>query len=228
MFRRIVLLSIVSCMAVLPVAAWADDNAPVTQADLKKLIEKIDKLDRQIQTLKAPAPPIVAPPAEPSPSSGLSAASGTAAKSAEAAESHTPDLAAQLTKLEQRIKVLENAADNQETLNVQLAEWVNGHKVNGQGGVAAIGVKPSVAPPTSGMLLVRNEMSTAQDVVVNGGALYRIEAHAAKTVPVPVGSITTQIRGEAALTWFVGAPTYSQEIIIAPASRNPLSTAVVW
>jgi hypothetical protein len=224
MFRRIVLLSIVSCIAVWPLTARADDNAPVTQADLKKLIEKIDKLDLQVQSLKAPPPPIapVVAPTSPSPSNAAGG-SGASAKSAETAENHNSDMAAQLARLEQRVKVLENAADNQETLNLQLAEWVNGHK-----GMAAIGAKPAVAPPTSGTLSVRNDMSTAQDVLINGGALHRVEPHSVLVVPVPVGSITTQIRGEGALTWFVGAPNYAQEIIIAPATRNPLTTAVVW
>jgi hypothetical protein len=68
-------------------------------------------------------------------------------------------------------------------------------------------------------------MATPQDVVINGGQLVRVDTHAVTTVGVPVGSITTQIRGEAALTWSIGAPNYTQEIIIAPASRNPLEPA---
>jgi hypothetical protein len=221
MFRRIVLVSIVSFIAVLPVAARADDNAPVTQADLKKLIEKIDRLDLQVQSLKAPSPP-AAPAVAPTQSSQPSPSNGTAAKSSETAENHNAELAAQVARLEQRVKVLENAADNQESLNLQLAEWVNGHK-----GMAAMGVKPAVAPPSSGTLAIRNDMLTPQDVVVNGGALHRVEPHSVLVVPVPVGSITTQIRGEGALTWYVGAPNYHQEIIIAPATRNPLTTVVV-
>jgi hypothetical protein len=228
MFRRIVLASIVSCITALPLAAKADDSAPVTQADLKKLLERIDKLEQHLPPAKAPSPPVApimtAPtePSSPSNAFGLTTASGTAGKPADAAENHNADLAAQVARLEQRVKVLENAADNQETLNVQLAEWVNGHK-----GVAAIGVKPSVAPPTSGTLRIRNDMLTPQDVVVNGGALHRVEPHSVLVVPVPVGSITTQIHGEGAMTWYVGAPNYSQEIIIAPAVRNPLNTVVV-
>ena len=136
------------------------------------------------------------------------------------------DLAAKVAALERRVKVLENAADNQETLNVQLAEWVNGRK-----GVAAIGDKPAVAPPKVGTLVIRNDMPFAQDVAVNGAALYHVEPRTEAHVQVPVGSITTQIHGEAAMTWNVGAPNYSQVIIIAPASRNPLNATnamVMW
>jgi hypothetical protein len=231
MFRRIVLLSIVCCFSALPLAARADDNAPVTQADLKKLLDKMDKVVERIDNLEQHLPPAKAPspPAAPIlPAPGEPASpSNAAAKSAEVTESHNAELAAQVARLEQRIKVLENAADNQENLNVQLAEWVNGHKYNGQGAMAAIGVKPSVAPPTSGTLHIHNDMLTPQDVVINGGALHRVEPHSTLVVPVPVGSITTQIRGEGAMTWHIGAPNYSQDIIIAPAVRNPLNTVVI-
>jgi hypothetical protein len=225
MFRKFVSFPVFSFIALLSVAAWADDAAPVTQGDLKKLFDRLDKLELQLQSVKAPAPPIVAP-TEPSPSNASSGPSA-AAKPAEMAANTNADVAAQLARLEQRVKVLENAADNQESLNVQLAEWVNGRR-----GVAAMGAKPAVDPPKSGMLAIRNDMATSQDVVVNGGVMLRVQPRSVTNVPVPVGSITTQIRGEAALTWFVGAPSYSQEIIIAPASRNPLSpplnTAIVW
>ena len=79
--------------------------------------------------------------------------------------------------------------------------------VNGEGGPVPGSEKPAVVLPKSGTLCIRNDMATPQDVVVNGGPLVRVDTHSIMNVPVPVGSITTQIRGEAALTWPIGAPT---------------------
>ena len=118
---------------------------------------------------------------------------------------------------EDRIHDLEERVNDQAVFNRQVARYING-----EGGPVPGSGKPAVVPPTSGKLLIRNDMATPQDVVINGGPLVRVDTHSIMNVPVPVGSITTQIRGEAALTWSIGAPNYSQEIIIAPASRNPL------
>jgi hypothetical protein len=125
---------------------------------------------------------------------------------------------------ENRVKDLEERVNDQATFNKQVARWING-----EGGPVAASGNAAVQPPKSGTLLIHNDMASSQDVVINGGALVRVEPRTVKQVPVPVGSITTQIRGEAALTWSIGAPNYTQEIIIAPASRNPLdSTPPHW
>ena len=58
MFRKVVSLSLVSCIALWSYAAVADNAAPVTQGDLKKLLDRIDKLEQQIQPPKAPAVPV--------------------------------------------------------------------------------------------------------------------------------------------------------------------------
>ncbi len=179
-----------------PAAVLSPSNsAPVTQAQIEQLNQSLKDLAEEVKKLREQ----------------VNAGSGTAALAG------SPKGAAGWQ--EDRIHDLEERVNDQAVFNRQVARYING-----EGGPVPGSEKPAVVLPKSGTLRIRNDMATPQDVVINGGPLVRVDTHSILNVPVPVGSITTQIRGEAALTWSIGAPNYTQEIIIAPASRNPLDT----
>jgi hypothetical protein len=79
---------------------------------------------------------------------------------------------------------------------------------------------------SSGKIVIRNDMSTAQWIRVNGrnwgvagnGGTVRIE--------VPSGTAITEYAGEGPKSWFIGLPNYTQDIIIAPAVRYTENSAV--
>ncbi len=71
-----------------------------------------------------------------------------------------------------------------------------------------------------GTLQIRNDMGTAQSLVINGVDSVYVPAHSQRTVTVPSGTATTELAGEAAKSWMIGAPSYFQEVIIAPAVRS--------
>ena len=224
MFRSVVLLSIVLCVLLctglvysqtadsgsagltgsgsvpaipaVPAAVLASSgSAPVTQAQIGQLNQSLKDLAEEVKKLREQ----------------VNAGSGTTALAG------SPKGVAGWQ--EDRIHDLEERVNDQAVFNRQVARYING-----EGGPVAGSGKPAVALPTSGTLRIRNDMATPQDVVINGRPLVRVDTRSIMNVPVPVGSITTQIRGESALTWSIGAPNYTQEIIIAPASRNPLDT----
>jgi hypothetical protein len=210
MFRRVVSLSIVLTVGLYSITVLGQDSAPVSRAEFAKTLAD---LKQEIQSLKAPVPPPAT--AIPSPPN---ASSGTTAK-VSVGESN---MDSRLDALEKRIRSLEDLQEAQSGFNSQVASYIRGPAYAG-----AIG--PAVNPPPSGQLVVRNQMHSAQQVVVNGTDMYSVPPNTTRTVKVAVGSITTQIRGEKPLTWFIGAPSYTQEIIIAPATVNPLSpTLTTW
>ena len=69
---------------------------------------------------------------------------------------------------------------------------------------------------STGELRIRNDMKTGQSLVINGVDTVYIAPHATRTVTVPSGTATTQLAGEGTRSWMIGAPTYAQDIIIAP------------
>jgi hypothetical protein len=78
---------------------------------------------------------------------------------------------------------------------------------------------------STGELRIRNDMSTSQSLVVNGVDTVYVPAHTTRIVSVPSGTATTELAGEGTKSWMIGAPNYSQEVIIAPAVRTNLVTA---
>jgi hypothetical protein len=223
MFRPIASLSIVLCVALCSGVAYSQTTvsgsvpaipavpaavlspsgtAPATQAQVDQLSQSVKDLAEEVKKLRERV------------DAGTGATNSGAQPGA-----HVPSPSNVTGWQEDRVHDLEERVNDQAVFNRQVAGFLNG-----AGGPIAGSERPAVVPPRSGMLRIRNEMSTPQDVAINGASLVRVDTHAILNVPVPVGSITTQIRGEGALTWTIGAPTYSQEIIIAPASRNPLDT----
>jgi hypothetical protein len=70
-----------------------------------------------------------------------------------------------------------------------------------------------------GRLLVSNQMSTTQYLRVNG-QMYTIPPGTSNhPIPIPVGTLTTELLGEAPKNWTIAPPSYEQGIIIAP--RQP-------
>jgi len=235
-------LSFAALFSLGSIAAMAQDAAPVTRAEFSKALAD---LKQEIQSLKAPSPPLsaAAPAATPevpasrgatSPSAGTAATKGaepaiveapTATMHKSSSGDDSSSMAARLDALEKRIQSLEDLQAAQGGFNSQVASYIRGPAY-----VGAIGSRLSptapVNPPTTGELQIRNQMRTVQQVVVNGTDLYTVAPGSTRAVKVGVGSITTQIRGEKPLTWFIGAPNYTQEIIIAPAALNPLETTL--
>jgi hypothetical protein len=73
---------------------------------------------------------------------------------------------------------------------------------------------------SSGKLVIRNDMSTAQWIRVNGRN-WGVAAHGGTlSVDVPSGTAITEYAGEGPKSWFIGLPNYTQDIIIGPAVRN--------
>jgi hypothetical protein len=221
MFRPIALSSIVLCATLCSGVAYSQatvsgsapaipavpaavlsssGSAPVTQAQIDQLNQSVKDLAEEVKKLRERVDNVAG-----------SANAGSQPVSRVASPSNATGWQ------EDRIHDLEERVNDQAVFNRQVARYING-----EGGQVPGSEKPAVVPPRSGLLRIRNDMSTPQDVVINGASLVHVEVHAILNVPVPVGSITTQIRGEGALTWSISAPTYTQDIIIAPASRNPL------
>lgn len=69
----------------------------------------------------------------------------------------------------------------------------------------------------TGSLLIRNQMSTGQTILVNRTQSHYVMPNSQITVEVPVGTVTAELPGyEAAKNWTVGPPNYLQEIVIQP------------
>jgi hypothetical protein len=77
---------------------------------------------------------------------------------------------------------------------------------------------------STGELRIRNDMSTGQSLVINGVDSIYVAPHSTRTVTVASGTATTQLAGEGTKSWMIGAPNYSQEVIIAPAVQTTLAT----
>lgn len=241
MIRRVLPLSIVSC-----VALWGcsgchmNDPAPVTDPGFKDLstqitvlTNKVDHLETEVQTIKAPGGPSQSAKTDPPGNDKAAESEAKPTGGTATAQSAKPDpnvvievaelkkqnqeVAGTLAKMDKKMRALVDLQDNQEDINRRFADYISGNR----GQTPVLGKE--VAPPTTGRLLIRNEMSSVQRVAVNGNTVYSVEPFETRTVTVVPGNITTQITGEQPLTWFIGAPKYSQEIIIAPASRNPLT-----
>ncbi|MBW3596304.1 MAG: hypothetical protein KY475_03405 [Planctomycetes bacterium] len=75
-----------------------------------------------------------------------------------------------------------------------------------------------------GKLEVTNNMSTSQYLRING-ELRLIPAFTKMDVQVPVGTLTTELAGEAPKNWVVAPPNYTQGIIIAPRQTSFLMTS---
>jgi hypothetical protein len=228
MLRRVVLLSMVGLVGLCSTAAWGQDTAPISRAEFAKALADLRQEIQSLHAPSAPAPRAAAAPAAPSPSNVSAGTSAIGpAKEGGAIISEAPtggslkssniSMESRLDALEKRLKSLEDLQEAQSGFNSQVASYIRGPAYAG-----AIG--PAVNPPPSGQLVIRNQMHSVQQVVVNGTDMYAVAPNSTRTVKVATGSITTQIHGEKPLTWFIGAPSYTQEIVIAPAALNPLST----
>lgn len=67
----------------------------------------------------------------------------------------------------------------------------------------------------TGRLTITNNMPYAQGIRVNG-AYHYINPGATRAFSVPVGTVTTELDGEAPKNWVIAPPNYNQGIIIAP------------
>jgi hypothetical protein len=128
----------------------------------------------------------------------------------------------ELTKA--KLKGLDDRVDHQDKLQREMAKSMRvgfGPEV-----LQAIGPLDGVAEKVQreGHLIIHNQMSSYQLVVVNGTYPIWVAPNPNQPwdQPVPVGTATTQIAGEAPISWFIGPQNYTQHIIIAPAGRNPL------
>lgn len=77
-----------------------------------------------------------------------------------------------------------------------------------------------------GVLEVTNQMTTPQYLRVNG-QLITIPALNNVTIRVPVGTLTTELIGEAPKNWTISPPNYKQGIIIAPRQPTTVASPVV-
>ena len=83
---------------------------------------------------------------------------------------------------------------------------------------------PPPDPPTWGVVKIENNMTTWQQIEVNGFP-YGVAPLRTVDVIVPVGRATTRLVGfEATKSWWVGAPNYVQRVVIAP---KPVLDSVV-
>jgi hypothetical protein len=134
--------------------------------------------------------------------------------------------------LEQRIASLEKKFEEQSVRTRQVVNWVQ--RVSGPETLQAKNVPMGAERPVDvqefGLLRIVNRMSADQKIAVNGADLYTVEAKGVREIKVRVGTVTTQITGESPISWFIGPQNYVQEVIIAPAVRNPLANppARVW
>jgi hypothetical protein len=133
-----------------------------------------------------------------------------------------------VAKIEREVKGIVDRAEDQEKLNEQVVSWVRG--VGGRDSVVwskgSDDPTPAANVRRSGQLRIHNQMNSHQTVVINGTDLITLLANETRIVPVAVGTVTTQITGEAPISWFIGPQNYTQDIIIAPAARNPLNP--IW
>jgi len=266
MIRRVLPLSIVSCLALwgcsgcMDYATKGDINqinvkieasASATNAEITKInstldgfaaktkadvdginsrLAKFDGLEKRVVSLensnsrsqmtdKSTDPPGNGKPTGPD---GTLSGGTTTAQS----ENSDPNVILELARMHKKIDAINDLQKNHLETEKQLVDWVNGKF---HPSIPALG-PVAVAPPTTGELQIRNEMSSAQWVKVNERDWYVVEPYGGtRIVPVAPGNITTRITGEPAMTWFIGAPNYKQEIIIRAAPQNPLNPpATSW
>jgi hypothetical protein len=90
-------------------------------------------------------------------------------------------------------------------------------------------VAQGMSRPT-GRLVIRNDMNAGQSLVVNGTQTINVAPHMQAVVTVPSGTATTELigSGEGSRSWAIGAPNYSQEVIVAPAMNRVSIVASQW
>ena len=241
MIRPVLSLSIVAVFALAAFSAYGQESVPVSRTEFLKAIEE---LKEQIKSLKAPAVP--APPAPPAAvgTTGEKAASAVAAASQAEADlsNRVAELEKQVARLQREKEALTDIAANHSKM---LGDIASDRETPGGGkhfvpNVQAIrddhdarrALVDTVVHDmvrNSGELRIRNDMSTGQSLVVNGTTTVYVPAHAVQVVTVPSGTATTELAGETTKSWMIGAPNYSQEVIIAPAARKaPPGNTIRW
>jgi hypothetical protein len=233
MIRRVLSLSSVAVFALSALSAYGEDTTPVSRTEFLKAV---GELKEQIQSLKVPAPP--AAPGTVS-TTGGTASSAVASTSQTEAEltNRIAALEKQVAKLQQAKDELTNIADNH---SIMLHDIASDRETPGGGkhfvpNVQAIrddhdarrALVDTVVHDmvrNSGELRIRNDMSTGQSLVINGLSTVYVPPHTVQVVTVPSGTATTELAGEAPKSWMIGAPNYSQEVIIAPAVRNTVAS----
>jgi hypothetical protein len=199
------------------VAPAVTADAAVTHAEFK---QAIDDLKFQIQSLKSP--------------SSVAPASGA-----------EQDLAGRVAALERQVaelhkasgKLLDITADQEKMLgdiakgrmdatgNKHFVPNVQAIRDDQDSRSQLVDTVVHDMARSTGELKIRNEMGVGQSVVVNGTTTVYVPANSTQSVTVPAGTATTQLAGEGAKSWMIGAPSYFQEIIIAPIASNVATAA---
>jgi hypothetical protein len=200
----------------------APAHAPTTESKPYLAMSPINPPSGRIDITSEPKIPPIPVDAITNPTGGSSAVSTNPSKSS-AGQDGT---AAKRLTLEDRVKALEESSREQSTMTKDVVDWVR--VVSGPKVLHSLGSTDGSTPPVTvqqfGQLRIQNRMNSDQRIVVNGTDLYTVEGKGTRVITVPVGTVTTQIRGEAPISWFLGPQNYLQEIIIAPAIRNPLTS----
>ena len=120
-------------------------------------------------------------------------------------------------------RLTNQAAEQQKLLDQIMSSDENGevyltlNSIMNKSGVAREEVRKAVEQSirTQGTLTIVNEMSTAQDIVVNN-VQQRVQPGATLNLTVPVGTATTQLPGQDIVNWTIGVPNYRQSVTIKP------------
>jgi len=206
----------------------------VTRAEFQKAMED---LKEQIRSLKGSAIP--APPAT------VNTTGGTTSGTVTAKPDQDPDLVREIARLKRQVADLEAARKEQTDLNTDHSKMLrdiamgratpeggqhfvpNVQAISDDSDARRVLVNTVVHDMTrnAGELRIRNDMIMGQSLVVNGVDSVYIPPRSVRIVTVPSGTATTELAGEGTKSWMIGAPNYSQEVIIAPAIRTNMASA---
>lgn len=121
---------------------------------------------------------------------------------------HEPADSAEINRLRQEVEALKQTVEVQGADILRLAKSLENSERN-------------EGVPIKGHLRIRNDMNTEQSIRINGREWIRLAPKDTQTVEVPIGTVTTDLPGEATKSWLIGPSHYEQEIIIAPAPAAP-------
>ena len=229
MIRQFISLSVVALFVLFAVSVRGEDAAPVSHAEFQKAI---DELKEQIRSLKVPA--ASAPP------TAANISGGTAGTAAAVKPNPEADLVQDLARLKKQVANLEAARKEQNDLTADHSKMLRDiamGRATAEGGQRFVPTVQAISDDldarrvlvntvvhdmarSTGELRIRNDTGTGQSLVVNGVDTVYVPSHSARTITVPSGTATTELAGEGTKSWMIGAPNYSQEVVVAPAMRN--------
>jgi len=195
-----------------------------------EFLKAIEDLRKEIRSLKEPVVP--APPA------ATESSGGTASNAAAVKPNPDADLVREVAKLKRQVADLEAAQKEQTDLandHSKMLRDIAMGRTTPDGGRRFVPNVQAISDDsdarrllvntvvhdmtrTTGELRIRNDMSSGQSLLVNGVNTVYVPAYSRMIVPVPSGTATTELAGEATKSWMIGAPNYFQEVIIAPAN----------